>query len=1368
MALTENDKLRKKLLTACGKLSSQAEWVLRLLSVVYVPLKRDDIARCMGRCGRSAVELDKILARLNKAKLLEISENEIMCHHLLREPLTRLSTKDGGFHAMAGAIREVVWRGINWNDKEIDTYDKAIARIRTAMYLGNQQDCLACINNCSRLFPDEYENQHPYVVICNDPFDGKWLQSLPPRIMLEALICILNHSLKHLIPAKECFDIFKSYCEKNKESSIAIYLIPHWIYRGKIARAKKTVKPITASNTDSFQAWLELLQGNYDQALKQFTKIEEQEDIINQPSIINIFYALLLLQNGREEDVAYITLQESKKSKNPYAIAFRIIDWLRRRRDNFFTSPVPQIDDEELAISKLVYFLALYWEENAMLASELDKLVEFYEDAAAAGYDWFAAEAAEILARCEGVDESLWAGHLVRLRKSCRSTPLIELFKTQNGWERKLLALSQIPQSIESENDITYDTRLAWLLSFNDNIDIYELQPVEQRLNSNNQWGKGRKVSLQRLFEEKTNLPFLDEHDKSICNAIVISYTGTGRASQIHYDFDYDKALLALVNHPRVYRADAPAVRIEINSGEPELIARKTDNRLHIFLDPVLDEQTNVSLKREGPNRIKVIKSAPAHRRISSIIGAQGIYVPNDAFEQTKPVIEQLSQYLTVQSDIGITDLIAEDLQADERPRVQLMPSGHGLKMEILIRPFTDLGGYYHPGTGAKTIITEHQGKKLRVTRNLMHELDNADMIIQSCPSLKNCREKDGIWEINDIIDCLEFLLELDKLEDKIVIEWPQGGRMNVRGQASLSSLGLRVKHSQDWFTLEGQLKVDEDLVIDMHRLLEMSKNSQGRFIQLGKDRYLALTDSFRQRLDEIRDFSEASGKETRLHPLASLALEDLASQVGEFEADLEWKKMLGRLQKIDDFAVPSTLQAELRDYQNDGFTWLSRMAKWGIGACLADDMGLGKTVQSLALLLSRAAHGPALVIAPTSVCFNWQSEIVKFAPSLTSEIFGTTDREQTINNAGKFSVVICSYAMLQKEADLITDKKWNTVILDEAQAIKNASTQRSKAAMKLQSDFRMVTTGTPLENHLGELWNIFNFLNPGLLGSLRRFNHRFAQPIEKDKDDETRKRLKKLISPFILRRVKSEVLTELPPRTEIVKHVEMSAKELAYYEALRREAISGLEEEKGVPHNQKRMQILAQIMRLRRACCHPKLIENGVDIESSKLAEFTEIISELLDNNHKTLVFSQFVDHLHIIRDELDKQGISYQYLDGSTPAAKRRKLVEDFQAGQGDLFLISLKAGGQGLNLTAADYVIHMDPWWNPAVEDQASDRAHRIGQTRPVTIYRLITRGTIEEKILALHEHKRNLAEGLLEGNDLGGKISAEDLLKLIKEN
>jgi SNF2 family DNA or RNA helicase len=390
----------------------------------------------------------------------------------------------------------------------------------------------------------------------------------------------------------------------------------------------------------------------------------------------------------------------------------------------------------------------------------------------------------------------------------------------------------------------------------------------------------------------------------------------------------------------------------------------------------------------------------------------------------------------------------------------------------------------------------------------------------------------------------------------------------------------------------------------------------------------------------------------------------------------------------------------------------------------------------------------------------------MRFAPTLKFQIFGDGDRKLMVESLGKYDVLVTSYNLLQLEEELFTSQNFATIVLDEAQAIKNRNTKRSKTVMALQGDFRLITTGTPIENHLGELWNLFNFTNPGLLGNHEFFNEKFGLPIEKDKDDTARKTLQRLIKPFVLRRRKNQVLDDLPAKTEIVLTVEMSDEERAFYEAIRREALEKIESTEGEAKD-KRFRILAELTRLRLACCHPKLVNENIPISSSKLELFGETLEELLENKHKALVFSQFVKHLKIVEEYLQSKGISYHYLDGSTPAHVRQERIDAFQRGDGEIFLISLKAGGTGLNLTAADYVIHLDPWWNPAVEDQATDRVHRIGQQRPVTVYRLVTENTVEEKILKLHETKRDLADSLLDGTDTSGKLSADDLLALISE-
>jgi SNF2 family DNA or RNA helicase len=428
--------------------------------------------------------------------------------------------------------------------------------------------------------------------------------------------------------------------------------------------------------------------------------------------------------------------------------------------------------------------------------------------------------------------------------------------------------------------------------------------------------------------------------------------------------------------------------------------------------------------------------------------------------------------------------------------------------------------------------------------------------------------------------------------------------------------------------------------------------------------------------------------------------------------------------------------------------------------------MGLGKTIQTITFLLSKKDEGPSLVIAPASVAPNWKTEFQRFAPSLNITMLNfAADREKVIKNAGKGDVVVTTYGLLLSVKDFITSKKWTTICLDEAHIVKNRGAKTSAVAMKLKSRYRVMLTGTPIQNHLGELWNLFQFVNPGLLGSFESFNRRFIIPIEQYDDTEARKRLERLIKPFMLRRTKDRVARELPEKEEIYQHVDLSEEEMLVYETLRQRAENLLLADQG---SHVSLNTLAEITHLRQCACDIRLVENaGTDNEKegSKIVALIELLQTILESHAAALVFSQFTSYLSLIRRALDKADIPYLYIDGSVPIKEREKMVERFQSGECPVFLISLKAGGLGLNLTRANYVVHMDPWWNPAIEAQATDRAHRIGQKNNVTVYHLIAESTIEEKIQRMHEQKQELVENILESTDKSYKLTGEELLKLV---
>ncbi len=999
----------------------------------------------------------------------------------------------------------------------------------------------------------------------------------------------------------------------------------------------------------------------------------------------------------------------------------------------------------------IIEAIVLAWQAYPFQQSWKKVLLEERDRTEKIGYVWPAAELDVLLVRLFSGAPKYPGWHEQRELK-----PLVNVRAYEEPWQRALTALAALhkpAKALISENS----QRVIWLVE--STMHEVRLEPREQKCSAKGIWSKGRAISLKRLSTEPELILGLSEQDKRIALCIRRNHNYYGS----EYEMNVELALPLLINHPAVYWCDAPDVRIDIAAGEVALQLSEKNGQIRLKLDPQIAAEQPVLWKKYTPTRVAVYANTPEIKQIASILG-MGLSVPGAAKAQLVEVIKAIAPHIAIHSDLPELSAHMASVLADTTLYAHLLPLNEGLRMQLLQRPLPD-GSWFAPGRGPVNVVGEVAGEAVQAARNLKDEKKRLTKLIEACPSLSDAEQlgNEQEWQIEHPEACLELLSELKAQPETVVqLVWPEGERMRLKSSRSLSHMRLSIKKQGDWFEAEGDITLDDGRVVALRELLQMMNDSSGRFLKLGDNDYLALTANFRRRLEELNAFAETNAKGgLRINPLAAPALAELAADVGELEADQPWKDQVKKLDALADFIpkLPSTLQAELRDYQLDGYHWLARLAHWGVGACLADDMGLGKTVQTLALLLDRAPKGPALVVAPLSVAMNWLSEAQKFAPTLIMRGYNSN---RVLTELGAFDVVVASYGMLQQDAEVFAKQHWHTVVLDEAQAIKNAATKRSQAAMALTADFKMLASGTPVENHLGELWNLFRFINPGLLGSKERFAKRFSTPIEMG-DIPARAHLKKLIQPFILRRTKTQVLNELPARTQITLQVELSDAERHLYESLRQQAVDNIT----AAGLKAPMQVLAEITKLRRFCCNPKLVLKNTDISASKLAVFAETLEELLENKHKALVFSQFVDHLAIVREHLDNQGIAYQYLDGSTPAIERKKRVDAFQGGAGDVFLISLKAGGTGLNLTAADYVIHLDPWWNPAVEDQASDRAHRMGQLRPVTIYRLVAKDTIEEKIIGLHAEKRDLADSLLDGGEAAGRLDTAALLGLLKE-
>lgn len=1370
------------------------QFLLQFISIIYEPVSTTFLGNCLAGTDIPVPELHRLTSNELKSTIKRLREQKFLndlnqCPPCLAEQLTRQAVTEGRFSDLAALIEKKAPVSYLYG-KWVTRCQRALRQFRIGLYSGDFDKVDEAVTFLEQHGREHIGSEPLAVRIIARNFDPAWFGSLPGFQQFFLLNTIVKYSMDTVCH----FPAVIAYLEDDKGMTLSEdervpfhrMLAGYYLLQGNL----KQLEALLAAHEEAFQGsgfagTLAFLQGETDKASELFEQDLARLNKYAGPegtfffNINGLFCIFSLLMRNTEKDRLFIrrsialVLEHCKGC--PEEISFRFLDAYVQSIDGTLPDMLvltEQLEAEERGLSSLLAVLSLYWMGVEIPEEFQNELLSLYRQAKKNQFFWLAMEGAELLTVLEPEQKKL-ARTVKKMRRQHNCTSIIHIVSTDsNSWKQSLQDLITVTSRSRKPEK---NSRLVWLVHFEG--DTLQLSAKEQKRKKAGKWSKGRGIGLNRLMSTE-EFNFLTEQDKKICAAL--RQVGDVNSRNGGCEFDMDEALPALTGHPLVFLEKSGKIPVEIVAGEPELMVVEQDEHLFIhFLQDI--GQGKVAVWPETPTRFRIMEINDEHRRVAEIINrdemqSQGI--PVSASAQLLNAIGNIASFMTVHSSInvGATEQGVQLVESDSTIHLHIIPYGSGFRLEMFVQPFSRRGPYLKPGAGVANLMAEVNGRRMQTRRNLLLEEEKAREVEESCPILDLAvdleQENDREWHMLDPEECLQALLELEEIRDRVVLEWPEGEKLAVRRRAGVNQLNLNIRTSQqNWFALSGHVKVEQDEVIDLKSLLDKIRESHSRFIPLGKGHFLALTQEFRDRLEDLIQFGDTKGgkntddDEIRVHPLAALALEDLTRQA-DTKADEGWQEQLKRIDFIQNFVpeVPSTLQAELRDYQAEGFIWMARLAHLGVGGCLADDMGLGKTLQSIAVILDRAGNGPSLVIAPTSVCLNWEQEVTRFAPTLTLQTLAGGDREAIVQDLGKRDILITSYTLLQQEVELLETVSWQTVVLDEAQSIKNAATKRSKAAMRLRAKFRLITTGTPIENHLGELWNLFDFINRGLLGTFKQFNSRFGIPIEKHQDQAARRQLKKLIRPFMLRRIKSEVLDELPPRTEITLRVEMKKSEMQFYEAIRQQAIENIESngQKSGRH----LQILAEIMRLRRACCNPKLIDENTKISSSKLQVFAEVVEELLDSRHKALVFSQFTGHLALIREYLDKEGVSYQYLDGTTPAKERIKRVDAFQAGEGDLFLISLKAGGLGLNLTAADYVIHMDPWWNPAVEDQAADRAHRIGQKRPVTVYRLVTSDTIEEKIVRLHHEKRNLANSLLEGTDTGARISADELLDLIR--
>ena len=950
----------------------------------------------------------------------------------------------------------------------------------------------------------------------------------------------------------------------------------------------------------------------------------------------------------------------------------------------------------------------------------------------------------------------------VRLRELFGGEPLLASIHRKKEWELVFEELLELSSQGAQKAEVQAESRLVY--GIKQNSEYVEIR--EQKRLKNGQWSVGKQFTptsyargdfqmedtdreLWRTSKGFYNMPTVGQVVSRMvgCNRVQLQKALTKSMYYSHTEtFDAE------------VREEKPLITVE---RQGKGIIMKTNLPSLALLDKQfaysIDWNNNIITYYPFSDREKMI-----FRKLLSLKN-----IPIEAEETLKKLVPALSQEVAMHSDFIEGGVQLEQVDGSPLAIIRVLPQYNGFQLSIFIRPLEGGKQIFPPGLGQNPAFGELDGKRVQVKRSLRQERENASLFTDFLEDM-DVEVHNDVAEVGteQLLELMEFAKEHT---EQGVLEWPEGEKLKL-AMAQPQSWNVSLKKNAGWFDLEGELSIDDDTVLTIAQLLDLVGQSQGRFIRLEGDRFLSISEQLRKQLRRLDAVASRQRGKAVIPAVGMAVLGEALTGELEIAHPKSLDELRSKIRKSGNLKpdVPEQLNATLRDYQVDGYQWMTRLASWGAGACLADDMGLGKTVQTIAVLLDRASQGPSLVVAPASVVPNWSKEIRRFAPTLTVSILNeSTDRKQLIESVEAGHVVVSTYGLLVTEEELMTSKKWNVICLDEAHSIKNRDTKTSASAMKLEAEQRIILTGTPIQNHLGELWNLFQFINPGLLGTYEQFQKKYIQPISQDHDTQRQQQLKRLVAPFMLRRTKQEVVEELPDKTEITHTVELSNEEMAVYEVIRRKAKKELEE---LESSGKALNInaLAEITRLRQCACSASLVKKGfVGSTIAKLDAFEQLVTNIHQAGHRTLVFSQFTSFLEMAAKRLDALKIPYFYLDGSTAMRKRTQMVEAFQKGERPIFLISLKAGGLGLNLTGANYVIHLDPWWNPAIEQQATDRAYRIGQRQNVTVYHLIAAHTIEEKILRLHDAKRDLATSILEGTDTSHKITAAQLLQMIDE-
>ncbi|MBA5248703.1 MAG: hypothetical protein FE834_04090 [Gammaproteobacteria bacterium] len=933
-------------------------------------------------------------------------------------------------------------------------------------------------------------------------------------------------------------------------------------------------------------------------------------------------------------------------------------------------------------------------------------------------------------------------------------------------------------QRLKREDSLiqTSDEYMVYRLFTNDRHGAKDIEFVKAKQLKN---GKVRfnKIDADRLLYSQTHQQILTKEDQDI----IVMFRGIFPQYSYYNDtfsgkLGYRVLLEMLKTNRCFYQNNNQPLQLNNNEIALALSWKKTNNRyqitnnltesVHIIAtDPVtiIDNNQVKILQGINYNILEKIRTAPAVSK-----------------SQIVPMYQLFKKDLDDITIVIPEDFEQQTIKVSATPKITL--EKHTDFAVILNFIYDEVLLNYYPQEQTSIILSEE------TQYHIQRDLDFENQIKQQFESLGFASDtfKQSLYFYYENEDKQQYLDFWHQFKQSLVQLEQQGFVIEIDPSWTLdfadeAQVAVDSDVENDWFSLSFNLEFDgvklplAPLLIAFIGEFDCVNESREYVnLEVRPDYFVRIkTEQIKPILDVILQLYDGQSQDIQVMAYEAHILGDIDKNIlwrGSKEV-LKLAEKLRNFKQIADVKVPKNLQTTLRDYQQTGLNWLNFLFDFNFSGILADDMGLGKTLQTLThlsyLKTQKKLSKPVLIVVPTSLIANWRNEVKRWTPNLKIlSLYGGPERFESFEQIKKADILLTSYALIYRDIDKFNEHCFSYVILDEAQKIKNPKTKMFAAIKSLKSDCRLALSGTPVENHLGELWAIFSFLMPGFLRSQTAFRRFYQTPIEKHLDQDKQKMLNQRVRPFMLRRTKAEVLPELPEKSEIIKYTQFNQKQAALYESIRVTMAKKVQEavvQKGLAKSH--IMLLDALLKLRQVCCDPQLVKIKAAkkvTESAKLQLFLDLLEELLAENRKILVFSQFTSMLNILQSQLEQKNISFTKLTGATK--KREEVIEKFSSGQVDVFLISLKAGGVGLNLTQADTVIHYDPWWNPAVENQATDRVHRIGQTKAVFVYKLIVENTIEAKVLELQKKKLQLQQGIYKGGKTE-KVSGKELLKLL---